>query len=104
MLPLKKIICPTDFSDPSSEAIRVAAELASHFGAEMLLLHVVVPSSVVPPAAEVPPVNLPLTAQELEASAEKTLQEMAGRLQDQGLRAGFRVLRGNEAEEIVRAA
>jgi len=104
MLPLRKIVCPTDFSDPSHEAVRVAAELASHFGAEMLLLHVVVPGSAVPPAMEVPPVNLPLTEQELEASARRSLEEMAGRLQAQGLRAGFRVLRGNEAEEIVQAA
>jgi nucleotide-binding universal stress UspA family protein len=104
MLPLKKIICPTDFSDPSREAVRVAAELASHFGAEMLLLHVVVPSSVVPPPAmEVPPVTLPITEQELEASARQSLQEMAGSLHAQGLRAGFRVLRGNAAEEIVQA-
>ena len=71
MLPLKKIICPTDFSDSAHEAVRVAAELASHFGAEMLLLHVVVPGSAVPPAVEVPPVNLPLTEQELEDSSHK---------------------------------
>lgn len=104
MLPLKKIICPTDFSDPSREAVRVATELASHFGAEILLLHVVIPGSAVPPAMEVPPVNLPITEQELEVSAGQSLQEMAGRLQAQGLRASFRVLRGNAAEEIVQAA
>jgi nucleotide-binding universal stress UspA family protein len=104
MLPLRKIVCPTDFSDPAREAARVAAELASHFGAEMLLLHVVVPGSAVPPAMEVPPVNLPLTEQELEVSARQSLEEMVGRLQAQGLRAGFRILRGNEAEEIVQAA
>jgi nucleotide-binding universal stress UspA family protein len=104
MLPLRKIVCPTDFSEPSREAVRVAAEPASHFEAEMLLLHVVVPSSVVPPAMEVPPVNLPLTEQELEASARQSLEETAGRLQAQGLRAEFRVLQGNAAEEIVQAA
>ena len=31
MLPLKKILCPTDFSDPSFEAMKVATELALHF-------------------------------------------------------------------------
>lgn len=104
MLPLKKIICPTDFSDPSREAVRVAGELAAHFGAEILLIHVVIPSSAVPPAMEVPPVSLPISEPELEASAEQALQEITGRLQAQGLRARFRVLRGSAAEEIVQAA
>jgi len=31
MLPFRKILCPTDFSEPSYEAIKVASELASHF-------------------------------------------------------------------------
>ena len=41
MLPLKKILCPTDFSDPSYEALEVAVELASQFSAELCLIHVV---------------------------------------------------------------
>jgi nucleotide-binding universal stress UspA family protein len=41
MLPIKKIICPTDFSEPSFEAVKVAGELATHFGSFLCLLHVV---------------------------------------------------------------
>lgn len=41
MLPLKKILCPTDFSTPSYVALEHAIELASHFDAELCLLHVV---------------------------------------------------------------
>lgn len=41
MLPLKKILCPTDFSTPSYVALEHAIELASHFGAELCLLNVV---------------------------------------------------------------
>jgi universal stress protein A len=41
MLPFKKIICPTDFSEPSLIAVRAAVELAEHFGAFLCLLHVV---------------------------------------------------------------
>jgi universal stress protein A len=104
MLPVKKIVCPTDFSDPSAEAVRLAGELASHFGAELLLLHVVTPSLAAPPAMEAPPVTLPITVADLEATAEQSLQEMAARLQAQGLRASFRVQRGSAAEEIVQAA
>jgi nucleotide-binding universal stress UspA family protein len=41
MLPLKKILAPTDFSEPSYIALNQALELAEHFGAELCLLHVV---------------------------------------------------------------
>ncbi len=40
MIQLKKILCPTDFSDLSLEALRFAGELASTFHAELHLLHV----------------------------------------------------------------
>ena len=39
--PISKILCPTDFSDPSLEAIKAAVELAKHFDAQLLLVHIV---------------------------------------------------------------
>jgi len=47
MLPLKKILCPTDFSDPSFEALNVAIELAVHFSSELILIHVVAPIPII---------------------------------------------------------
>jgi len=41
MLPLKRILAPTDFSEHSDHALRSAAEMARQFGAKLLLLHVV---------------------------------------------------------------
>lgn len=43
MLPIRKIVCPTDFSEPSLEGVATAEELAKHFGAELLLVTVVTP-------------------------------------------------------------
>lgn len=43
MLPLRKILCSTDFSEPSFEALKVAGEWATHFGAELCLIYVVEP-------------------------------------------------------------
>ena len=43
MLPLRKILCPTDFSEPSFEALKVVNELAVHFSAEIYLVYVVAP-------------------------------------------------------------
>ena len=39
--PISKILCPTDFSDPSLEAVKAAVELAKHFDAQLLLVHIV---------------------------------------------------------------
>ena len=43
---IRRILSPTDFSDPSSEAQRYAVALADRLGAELHLLHVVVPPVV----------------------------------------------------------
>ena len=48
MLPLKRILCPTDFSDPSLHALEAAKELALHFNARLFLLHVITPPTTVP--------------------------------------------------------
>jgi nucleotide-binding universal stress UspA family protein len=104
MLPIKKILCPTDFSEPSYEAIKAASELASHFGAEMILLHVVPPAPVSPEVMVAPPATVPVSGQDMEALAKQSLEEMVGRVRSQGLRARYLVLRGEAADEIVRAA
>ena len=41
LLPLKRILCPVDFSEHSLRALHKAEELARHFDAELLVLHVV---------------------------------------------------------------
>ncbi|MEK7206000.1 MAG: universal stress protein, partial [candidate division NC10 bacterium] len=41
MLPLSRILAPTDFSEHSDHALRSAAEMARQFGAKLFLLHVV---------------------------------------------------------------
>ena len=41
MLPITNIVCPTDFSEPSYEALKVADELAVHFSATLHIINVV---------------------------------------------------------------
>jgi nucleotide-binding universal stress UspA family protein len=43
MLPFKRILCPTDFSQPAAAALKRAEEIARHFGAELLVAHVIPP-------------------------------------------------------------
>ena len=37
MLPVKLIVCPTDFSEPAGRCVQAASELAAFFHAELLL-------------------------------------------------------------------
>jgi len=43
MLPFKRILCPTDFSEPAFTALKHAEELARHFAAELIVAHVIPP-------------------------------------------------------------
>lgn len=43
MFQIQKIICPIDFSEHSYDALRIAVELAGHFSATVILVHVVTP-------------------------------------------------------------
>ena len=49
MLAIKRILVPTDFSAPSTEATAWAAELAGRFGAGITLVHVYQPVSMILP-------------------------------------------------------
>lgn len=41
MLIVKRILCPTDLSEPSFQALEMATEIARQFQAELLVMHVV---------------------------------------------------------------
>ena len=43
MLQLRRILVPYDFSEAASHAAEYACQLASHFGAEVTMLHVLAP-------------------------------------------------------------
>jgi len=76
MLPLKKIVCPTDFSEPSFEALQAAVELARHFSAELIVVHVVQPIPVVAAEHMSPAAfNVPAYQAEMELSSRRLLKE-----------------------------
>jgi universal stress protein E len=52
-MPVKKILCPVDFSDASERALRNALTLASHLNAEITVMHVFTPRYVQSPRFEV---------------------------------------------------
>jgi nucleotide-binding universal stress UspA family protein len=105
MLPLKKILLPIDFSDPSYEALGVAKKIAQNFSAELFLLHVVPPlPPFSPPPKDKPSFNVTAYVKNLQFSAEKSLHEVIDKKIGKELKVNVSVSHGNVAEKIVRYA
>jgi nucleotide-binding universal stress UspA family protein len=101
VLPLKKILCPTDFSDPSYAALEHAVELATHFDSELCLLHVVPFSPVSPP--DLMAVAVVPDDERLE-TAERQLREVAATRVPANVRVRCEVKMGYADKEIACAA
>jgi nucleotide-binding universal stress UspA family protein len=106
MLPVKKILCPTDFSEPSYEALKTADELAAHFGATLHIVNVVpvVPIVEAPIGVESASFNVASYQQELEGQAEKSIKNLVASKISKGVTVVSDVLIGNDAGEILRYA
>jgi nucleotide-binding universal stress UspA family protein len=107
MLPFKRILCPTDFSEPALVALKRAEELARHFSAELIVAHAI-PEVPGPHAYADPPVatsfDVPLYQQELAVYAEKMLKELVSHQVSPEVRTRDLVTTGAAAPEIHRIA
>jgi len=103
MLPIKKIVCPTDFSYPSYEGLKVAREFAEHFSAELILVNVIFPGPIIPAVAE-PGFHIPAALEAMQDTAKKTLQELTRKKMLENLSVQTRVISGKPAYEIVNLA
>jgi nucleotide-binding universal stress UspA family protein len=106
MLPIKNILCPTDFSEPSFEALKVADELAMHFGATLHVINVVplVPIVETPIGVESASFNIASYQRELETQAKKSLKNLTEQKLNKQINVVTEVLIGNAAAEIMRYA
>ena len=103
MLPITKILAPTDFSDVSVETVVLARELAEHFGAELLVVHVIPP---IPTLPSDPHYNfeVPAYQEALQENADRQLSKTLSELIPTTLPARSLVSYGDPANEIVRIA
>ncbi len=109
MLPFRRILVTTDFSETSLEAFPVAVEIASHFDAELLLVHVLPVDTPtpwdIPPYADFGLASLPLPEYEAQVrqEVERRLAMVAAKhvhsVKSRGL-----VGRGDAAAEVNRMA
>jgi len=105
-LPLRKILCPTDFSEPARLALQTAVELAQQFSSLLLLVHVVPPYPVPyqPLVSPSPAFDVGAYLQELVNAAHHTLQHYAEEQVPEGLPKTLSVSAGDPAYEILRMA
>jgi nucleotide-binding universal stress UspA family protein len=110
MLPIRKILGSTDFSIAGYPAVVTAGELADHFGAELVLVHVVLPA---PRTPLVPPDRIAMLPSRSEIERyerdqkSQCLEELKRLVVDRlpkGLSCRALVTIGSAAEEIVRLA
>jgi len=103
MLPIRKLMATTDFSEPARKGILVANELAVHFGADLFLVHVIPPSHFVPPAGT-GGFDISKLTEEIQAAAKQSLdriiqEDISDKVNVRGL-----MLMGPPADEIVKRA
>jgi len=104
LLPIKKILCPTDFSEPSYEGLKAGNELADYFSAELIIVHVV---SVVQMIST--PLNpvwaiVPEAIKQVEESAKNSLEKIVQGKITKDVKARTLLIQGSPADKIVRAA
>ena len=100
---VKRILVPTDFSDPSAEALATAIALAQQAGAVVDLVHVAVEAAfALPPPVDVAAVPVDMT--KLMERVTDGLHTEEERVRAAGLRCETAMLVGRPDAEIVARA
>jgi nucleotide-binding universal stress UspA family protein len=103
MFPPKKIICPTDFSEPARLALEAGMELAEKFSAELVLVHVLSPI----PAIAAGGYNLEKVRADLEKEARQRMEKTVAELSAKTLEVSSHIVDGvgtRPSEYIVELA
>lgn len=103
MLSFRKILCPTDFSDPSYRALATADELARRYQAELHVLHVVMPVPLVelPPGSGTVAFDVKKYEADMLAVFGNTLEEALSKYVKPDVEVHRYVEMGDPAHEIV---
>lgn len=96
MLPVRTVLHPTDFSEYSDYAFRLACALARNYGARLVIVHVAMPPTVY--GDEV----IPWEPVDCKDQAQEHLQRLAA--PDPKIKVEHRLLEGEPAAEILRTA
>lgn len=100
MFVVKSILVPTDFSDPSNNALSYAKEMARAQQAVLHIVHVVEPA-VYPADWGYSQVGFLDLEQELRQAAEQSMQTICDQLRAEGFAVVSAVCSGRASDEIV---
>ena len=101
MITIRRILCPTDFSELSKAALAQAAVLARWYEAEITLLYV---APVAISALEVAYVPSPWLSPEMREKVRRDLHGFAESTREQGIRVRIDRCEGDPATEILDTA
>ena len=102
---IKKILCPTDFSENSEHALKYALALAILSQADLQLFHVVEPITY-PQSTEFfePVLDEVELMMKMEAAYQKQLEDQVIALKEEYLKITGKLVNGNTFLEIIQAA
>lgn len=104
LIDIKKILYPTDFSEPSLYALTYAAEMAKMFDAELQLLHVMLDESQLV-SFYLPQITVQNLAKDMEDGAKNKLEEFIKESTLlEGVRYTYKMVKGIADEEIIQYA
>jgi nucleotide-binding universal stress UspA family protein len=98
MIHLARILCPTDYSATSDNAVRYAVEFARKVGAHVRFLHIISPGAV--PEKIIASTEPPAIQPEEDDSLPENFSQVLMAEKKKGLNADFRVLKG-EAPKVI---
>ncbi len=104
MFPFKTILCPTDFSEPSTCGLKMANEFALKFGSEIILLNIHRPVPHLPqPRIETADLNFDMSVYESHVAeeAKNNLARFASSILDDSITPRLEIRMGRPAKEIL---
>jgi nucleotide-binding universal stress UspA family protein len=104
LFPLRKIINPTDFSEPSRRGTETAVKLAETFQTELILVHAVTPLPVIAESSGAAGYHLPTVIEDLEQQARDAMDRLVASLVPRQIPIRSAIRHGKPAREIVRCA
>ena len=103
MVPIKRILVPTDFSEPAAAALKWATTLAREFDGQLYLLHVVPEPYAYPWGSELSTMPLTDILAQSEQSAEERMRQLAAETQLPLDRVVTRAVIGTPVDQILAA-
>jgi nucleotide-binding universal stress UspA family protein len=101
MVKIERIVCPVDFSDYSTKAYDYAYSLARHYGAKLIVEHVVQPLTVAYPYYGFPESTAYDVYGSIASDAEQRLKELVHARSWDGLQPEWVVQKGLAADAIL---